>query len=83
MSGITRLARPLLRSIKTPSRVAQACFSTTHSQNAPKEIKTGTEARALMLKGVDLLADTVAVTLGPKVSIFVNLQVLLVYLIKK
>ncbi len=31
-----------------------------------KEIKFGTEARAKMLKGVDLLADTVKVTLGPK-----------------
>lgn len=31
-----------------------------------KEIKFGTEARTKMLKGVDLLADTVKVTLGPK-----------------
>ncbi len=31
-----------------------------------KEIKFGTEARTKMLRGVDLLADTVKVTLGPK-----------------
>ena len=31
-----------------------------------KEIKFGTDARTKMLRGVDLLADTVKVTLGPK-----------------
>ena len=31
-----------------------------------KEIKFGTDARAKMLRGVDILADTVKVTLGPK-----------------
>lgn len=31
-----------------------------------KEIKFGTDARARMLRGVDMLADTVKVTLGPK-----------------
>ena len=31
-----------------------------------KEIKFGVSAREKMLKGVDLLADTVKVTLGPK-----------------
>ncbi|OPZ79067.1 MAG: 60 kDa chaperonin 5 [Alphaproteobacteria bacterium ADurb.Bin438] len=33
---------------------------------AAKEIKFGTEARELMLKGVDILANTVKTTLGPK-----------------
>lgn len=33
-----------------------------------KDIKFGSEVRALMLQGVDVLADAVAVTLGPKVS---------------
>ena len=32
-----------------------------------KDLKFGGEARALMLQGVDLLADAVAVTMGPKV----------------
>uniref|UniRef100_A0A9J8BGK9 60 kDa heat shock protein, mitochondrial n=1 Tax=Cyprinus carpio carpio TaxID=630221 RepID=A0A9J8BGK9_CYPCA len=31
-----------------------------------KDIKFGADARALMLQGVDLLADAVAVTMGPK-----------------
>uniref|UniRef100_A0A8C3A8C1 60 kDa heat shock protein, mitochondrial n=1 Tax=Cyclopterus lumpus TaxID=8103 RepID=A0A8C3A8C1_CYCLU len=31
-----------------------------------KDVKFGAEARALMLQGVDLLADAVAVTMGPK-----------------
>ncbi|NVJ90333.1 MAG: chaperonin GroEL, partial [Methylocystaceae bacterium] len=31
-----------------------------------KEIKFGTEARAKILEGVDLLANAVKVTLGPK-----------------
>lgn len=33
-----------------------------------KDIKFGSEARALMLQGVDVLSDAVAVTMGPKVS---------------
>lgn len=34
--------------------------------NIGKEIKFGTEARALMLEGADMLADAVSVTLGPR-----------------
>ena len=33
---------------------------------AAKEVKFSTEARAKMLRGVDILADAVKVTLGPK-----------------
>lgn len=36
---------------------------------AAKDIKFGVEARALMLKGVEELADAVKVTMGPKVII--------------
>lgn len=35
-----------------------------------KDVKFGADARALMLQGVDLLADAVAVTMGPKVFFF-------------
>ncbi|WVY96017.1 hypothetical protein V8G54_028168 [Vigna mungo] len=35
---------------------------------AAKDIKFGVEARALMLKGVEELADAVKVTMGPKIS---------------
>merc|ERR1712106_984563 len=31
-----------------------------------KDVKFGSEVRALMLQGVDVLADAVAVTMGPK-----------------
>ena len=34
-----------------------------------KDVKFGSEVRALMLKGVDVLTDAVAVTMGPKVII--------------
>merc|ERR1712166_1312908 len=44
---------------KSMVQTAQAGF-------AGKEIKFGTEARALMLEGCDMLADAVQVTLGPR-----------------
>lgn len=34
-----------------------------------KDVRFGAEVRALMLQGVDVLADAVAVTMGPKVSV--------------
>lgn len=34
-----------------------------------KDVRFGSEVRALMLQGVDILADAVAVTMGPKVLI--------------
>lgn len=37
---------------------------------AAKDIRFGVEARALMLKGVEDLADAVKVTMGPKVRVF-------------
>lgn len=36
-------------------------------RNYSKDIKFGADVRALMLQGVDVLADAVAVTMGPKV----------------
>ena len=38
------------------------------SQSYAKDMKFGAEARISMLQGVDKLADTLAVTMGPKVS---------------
>lgn len=54
MFRLTRLAQPSRRCLSVSSRAYA------------KDIKFGDDARALMLKGVDLLADAVAVTLGPK-----------------
>ena len=34
-----------------------------------KDVRFGAEVRAEMLKGVDILADAVCVTMGPKVSL--------------
>lgn len=38
-----------------------------------KELRYGTEARQMMLEGVEALAKVVAVTLGPKVCLFILL----------
>lgn len=38
------------------------------ARNYAKDIKFGPGVRKLMLEGVDILADAVAVTMGPKVS---------------
>ena len=35
-----------------------------------KDVRFGSEVRGLMLEGVDVLADAVAVTMGPKVNAF-------------
>lgn len=40
------------------------------ARNYAKDIKFGPEVRKLMLEGVDILADAVAVTMGPKVCKF-------------
>ena len=45
-------------------------FSPALSRAYAKDIKFGADARVLMLQGVDLLADAVAVTMGPKVILF-------------
>ena len=46
----------------------QVASSLAWSRNyAAKDIKFGVEARALMLRGVEELADAVKVTMGPKV----------------
>ncbi|KHJ42382.1 hypothetical protein D918_07511 [Trichuris suis] len=47
------------RSRHTALRIAVRAY-------AAKDLRFGAEARASMLTGVDLLADAVAVTMGPK-----------------
>lgn len=40
-----------------------------------KDVRFGSDVRALMLQGVDILADAVAVTMGPKVcSVLLSLS---------
>ena len=59
MYRLPNLLRPTLARHVTPSLVR--CYA--------KELKFGSEARALMLQGVDLLTDAVAITMGPKVHL--------------
>jgi len=54
--GIIQTCQPLLQKLNTHQK---RFFS-------GKDIKFGTEARSLMLRGVEKLADAVSVTLGPK-----------------
>lgn len=39
-------------------------------RNYAKDLKFGAEGRKAILAGIDLLADAVAVTMGPKVYLF-------------
>lgn len=56
LSTVLRQTRPVSRALAPHLTRAYA-----------KDVKFGADARALMLQGVDLLADAVAVTMGPKV----------------
>lgn len=56
LSTVLRQMRPVSRALAPHLTRAYA-----------KDVKFGADARALMLQGVDLLADAVAVTMGPKV----------------
>ena len=69
MYRLPSLMRPAQQrfSLKILSPRLAAGFSTSHKHQAAKELKFGGDARSNMLKGVDILTDAVAVTLGPKV----------------
>lgn len=66
LSSVIRPARQLFTPKILAPRLAVG-FSTSQQQQSAKELKFGADARSNMLKGVDTLADAVAVTLGPKV----------------
>ena len=55
-----------LRAASSASRAGASRAMQQIRHMSGKEIKFGVEGRAAMLKGVDLLADAVQVTLGPK-----------------
>lgn len=64
----------MYRFAKTISRTATTpLIQHVVRRSLAKDIKFGADARVLMLQGVDILADAVAVTMGPKVS-FTNLR---------
>jgi len=63
------LLRPVSRMALTMARsqnLAVRSLSTSSQRYNAKDIKFGGDVRALMLQGVDILADAVAVTMGPK-----------------
>ena len=61
-----RSAGQLLSRPSAHHRLAPAAIQQTRFYPA-KELKFGADARIGMLQGVDILADAVAVTMGPKV----------------
>merc|ERR1719399_1416808 len=56
--------RPML--LRRSSAVSRASLAGAARHMSGKDVRFGNEARALMLAGVDKLADAVQVTLGPK-----------------
>jgi chaperonin GroEL len=58
----------MYRFAKTLSRTTTPFIQHVVRRSLAKEIKFGSDARVLMLQGVDILADAVAVTMGPKVD---------------
>ena len=62
MHTISNTSSRALRRAATKALRAQPALT----RGAHKEIKFSNEGRASILKGVDVLADAVSVTLGPK-----------------
>jgi len=56
----------MFRFAKTISRTTSPLIQHVVRRSLAKDIKFGNDARVLMLQGVDILADAVAVTMGPK-----------------
>ena len=50
------------------SRLMRQGASMTQRRYMAKDVRFGADVRAEMLKGVDVLADAVSVTMGPKVT---------------
>lgn len=51
---------------RLPSVLRMTCSRQLAMRTYAKDVKFGPEVRAMMLQGVDILADAVAVTMGPK-----------------
>ena len=59
-----RLSSILRQTVSKPSHSISRYYA--------KDVRFGGEVRAAMLQGVDVLADAVAVTMGPKVRLETN-----------
>lgn len=62
MYRLPAITRSVISKAKCPSATVQRFYA--------KDLKFGGDARAMMLQGVNILADAVAVTMGPKVLRF-------------
>lgn len=51
---------------RLPTMLRGAALRQLQARTYAKDVRFGAEVRALMLQGVDILADAVAVTMGPK-----------------
>ena len=57
----------MFRAARMLSRpMGQAAMTSGRRQGMAKDVRFGAEVRKEMLKGVDILADAVSVTMGPK-----------------
>lgn len=66
MYRLPSLLRPAMaRRLAKPAMNLSPALSRTYA----KDLKFGSDARQEMLRGVDTLADAVAVTMGPKVNL--------------
>ncbi|KAJ1968571.1 chaperonin [Dispira parvispora] len=63
---MSNVVRASTRSVAKASRHNSSNVLQAHCYSTHKEIKFGVEGRAALLKGVDMLANAVAVTLGPR-----------------
>ena len=69
----------MLRAASLYRPTSQLCLSAARGASQARfypanDLKFGQEARINMLKGVDVLADAVAVTMGPKVDIVYSIS---------
>jgi len=56
------MMRMFTGSLRRTARINHVLWARSYA----KDVKFGPEVRAMMLQGVDVLADAVAVTMGPK-----------------
>ena len=54
--------------LRAASLLRHPAVSSSVRRHFAKDVKFGGDVRALMLQGVDILSDAVAVTMGPKVN---------------
>lgn len=67
---------------RLPSVLRSAVGRQMAVRSYAKDVRFGAEVRALMLQGVDILADAVAVTMGPKVSKLFYFHIIFIFKFK-